>query len=471
MPRITPPTICLLALATLGVPQASEAAQMQSIPTEQYLRSLISSSLSSQSTDVGIVVGVLDATSSVVVSQGYTDSNHSHLVDGDTLFEIGDVTKVFTGMLLADMLKRGEVKLTDPISKYLPERTLIDGRADSVVPLIDLATSSIGDIWNLPNLSARQPVPALAGFSSLPLNVANTSANSVSAVSRPYQLSDLGYGLLGQAMAKRLKTSYQQVLTQRILRPLAMEDTHVGLVNLPAGRIAFGQDADLKMRPAHVHPNVLVSADGITSSANDLMKFLRAIIDQRFTKFAFAFRESLSVRRATRSPETLSSLGWAIRQIGSTEIVWRSSELDGYSIWIGVDLATKRGAVVLVTLGSSVATDIGFRALSWDTGEGQQRPTIGLKRSRLETFSGQYRINDGRLLTVAREKEHLTLALHGQTLGPAYAESDRRFSAPQTGLKFTFDYETESQSHPGRIVIYQGDLIEIADRVREPELH
>src|SRR5262245_23371671 len=59
-----------------------------------------------------LVVGIVSPQGSGVHGYGHAD--------GKTIFGIGSVSKVFTGLLLADMVKRGEVSLEDPVQKYLP---------------------------------------------------------------------------------------------------------------------------------------------------------------------------------------------------------------------------------------------------------------------------------------------------------------------------------------------------------------
>ena len=65
-------------------------------------------------------------------------------LDGNTVFEIGSVTKVFTTAILADMVQRGEVKLDDPISKFLPATVHVPSRGGKQITLLDLATQSSG---------------------------------------------------------------------------------------------------------------------------------------------------------------------------------------------------------------------------------------------------------------------------------------------------------------------------------------
>src|SRR5947208_4480262 len=80
----------------------------------------------------GIVAGLIDAERRRTVAQGD--------VQPDAVFEIGSLTKVFTALLLADMVERGEVALGDPVAKYLPEGVKVPQRGRRPITLEDLAT-------------------------------------------------------------------------------------------------------------------------------------------------------------------------------------------------------------------------------------------------------------------------------------------------------------------------------------------
>src|SRR2546421_5822242 len=98
---------------------------------------------------VGMVVGTIGPQGSRIYSYGKVASDSSAAPDGDTLYEIGSATKVFTSLLLADMVKRGEVRLDDPVAKYLPASVKVPERNGRKITLVDLATHTSG----LPRLS------------------------------------------------------------------------------------------------------------------------------------------------------------------------------------------------------------------------------------------------------------------------------------------------------------------------------
>jgi CubicO group peptidase (beta-lactamase class C family) len=104
--------LALLALAM----QRAAAAEDFAEAIQAYLRQCVES----QSINAGIVVGIVDENGRRIACYGKLDNGTEQEVDGDTLFEIGSVTKTFTALLLEDMVARGKMKLDDPVAKYLP---------------------------------------------------------------------------------------------------------------------------------------------------------------------------------------------------------------------------------------------------------------------------------------------------------------------------------------------------------------
>src|SRR5205814_2806751 len=109
------------------------------------------------------VVGIIDPAGRRTVA--YTSNKTGEKpVDANTVFEIGSVTKVFTSLLLADMVQRGEVALTDPVSKYLPPNVKVPERGGKKITLIDLATHTSG-LPRLPsNLHPKDPANPYADY-------------------------------------------------------------------------------------------------------------------------------------------------------------------------------------------------------------------------------------------------------------------------------------------------------------------
>ena len=111
----------------------------QHFPADEDLAELIRSRVEGEQS-VGIVLGVIEADGSTRVFAYGNAGPSAQPLGVKSVFEIGSITKVFTGVLLADMVARGEVSLSDPVSKYLPDGVTMPTRGGREITLLDLST-------------------------------------------------------------------------------------------------------------------------------------------------------------------------------------------------------------------------------------------------------------------------------------------------------------------------------------------
>src|SRR5438094_744345 len=104
-------------------------------PADAEIRKILVDRVDMQHQGVGIVVGVVAPSGRRIVSYGNLDRTTNRPVNGDTLFEIGSATKVFTSLLLTDAVARGEVALTDAVSTYLPADVKVPERGGKKITL------------------------------------------------------------------------------------------------------------------------------------------------------------------------------------------------------------------------------------------------------------------------------------------------------------------------------------------------
>ena len=115
---ILPRLIRAIALVTCGFAAAAPArAQTPAVPSDAEIRKILVDRIDGQKQSVGIVVGVIEPSGRRVVSYGKLAKDDPRPLNGDTVYEIGSITKVFTSLLLADAVERGEVALTDPVGE------------------------------------------------------------------------------------------------------------------------------------------------------------------------------------------------------------------------------------------------------------------------------------------------------------------------------------------------------------------
>ena len=120
------------------------ATPFTQVPSDAEIRKILADRVGGENLGIGMVVGVIDTNGRRVVAYGSLAKNDTRRPNGDTVFEIGSMTKVFTSLVLMDMTRRGEVALTDPVSKYLPTGVKLPERNNRKITLADLSTHSSG---------------------------------------------------------------------------------------------------------------------------------------------------------------------------------------------------------------------------------------------------------------------------------------------------------------------------------------
>ena len=107
---------------------------------------------------------MVDATGERFIATGATAPGGTVAPDADTVFEIGSITKVFTSLVLADMVVRGEVRLDDPVAKFLPKTVRVPGRDGREITLLDLS-NQVSGLPRLPdNLKPADPGDPYADY-------------------------------------------------------------------------------------------------------------------------------------------------------------------------------------------------------------------------------------------------------------------------------------------------------------------
>src|SRR6267143_1245589 len=177
-----------------------------------------------------------------------------------------------------------------------------------------------------------------------------------------YEYSNLGVGLLGHALALKAGTSYEQLVTRRILTPLGMTETAITLTPAMRGRLALGHDGEGKVVPNWDLPT-LAGAGALRSTAADLIAFLVANLDSTATPLSRTLQQTHGERHATNDPNLKIGLAWHILSRPTGKIVWHNGGTGGYRSFIGFDPARRIGVVVLCNDGNENVDDIGFHVL------------------------------------------------------------------------------------------------------------
>src|SRR5215470_2283012 len=217
--------LCRLLAYTFGLIALAAGASAQSaspVPSDDEIRKILVDRIDVRHQSVGIVVGVISPEGRRIVAYGQLEKGDPRPLNGDTLFEIGSTTKVFTSLLLADMVQRGEVKLDDPVSKYLPPDVKVPERNGRAITLVDLATHTSGLPRMPSNFAPKDPGNPYADYTLDQLYRFLSSYQLTRDIGSQYAYSNMGAALLGNALARGAGTDYEALVRSRICDPLGM---------------------------------------------------------------------------------------------------------------------------------------------------------------------------------------------------------------------------------------------------------
>lgn len=312
---------------------------------------------------VGLVVGVIDGARRSIVSYGAFDAADPRPVAADTVMEIGSVTKVFTSLLLADAVERGEVALSDPLARFLPVK--VPERNGRAITLLDLATHTSG-LPSLPgNLTPKDMTNPYVDYTDEQLFAFLPTYELKRDIGGGWEYSNMAVGLLGQALARRAGMPFEELVKARITGPLKMTDTSIVLSADQKARLAPGHDPALKA-VANWDLPTFAGAGALRSTMSDMMTFLAAELSEPTTPLQQAMRAQRLPRRPTGLPGAEQALGWMMRKSddGKEEVLWHNGATGGYRAFIAFNAATGKGVVVLSnTATPSGVNDIGFNLL------------------------------------------------------------------------------------------------------------
>ncbi len=334
------------------------------VPSIDEIREILADRVDVQHQSVGIVAGVIDSDGSRIVSYGHRNQNDPRPLDGDTEFEIGSITKVFTALLLTEMAERGEVALDDPVEKYLPPGVRVPARGGRSITLENLATHTSGLPRSPTNLDPKNPSDPFADYSTDRLYAFLSTYQLTRDIGSQWEYSNLGAGLLGLALSRRAGLDYGASIQTRIAQPLGMTSTHIRFRDSEKSRLAIGHNSRLAPVP-NWNFEALAGAGALHSTANDLLKFLAAVLGYGKSPLAPAMAAMLDVRRPTTTPGLDNALGWEISTPGALRIVWKDGRTLGYTSFIGYSLMSHTGVVVLSNAATARGVnDIGMYILA-----------------------------------------------------------------------------------------------------------
>lgn len=397
----------------------------------------------------GMVVGIVTPDDAKVYGYGRVGGpGDGRTPDGDTIFEIGSVSKVFNTMLLARAVEQGELESGTPLQDLLAAEDDLKGTGGSAVTLEHLAAHTSG----LPRIPSNfEPADISNPYADYGLDLAMAFLRRHEPVRAPgesYEYSNLGAGLLGHGLARRAGSSWEELVRTRIAEPLGMVDTTVTLDEAQQARFAQPHDADLNPVPAWDF-DVLAGAGALRSTANDLIKLLQVALGHTESPWGTTLA-TMAHPLAETGDGGLVGLGWHLARSG---LVWHNGGTSGSHSFIGYDKDEKFGVVVLSNTGTFQVDAVARAMLRVIANKRRQLrlpPLVAVKEAVLERYPGTYPLDDSDVAVVTREGGKLFIRIEGQPRFRVYPTDDTTFLYRVVPARVVFDGD-------GGLVFHQGD--------------
>ncbi|MFD1935335.1 serine hydrolase domain-containing protein [Nonomuraea mangrovi] len=272
-------------------------------------------------------------------------------VDASTLFEIGSVGKVLTGMVLADMVARDGLDPRSPVAglkgsityeELASHRSGLPRLAGGLGPLVRGAAAN----YTHGNPYAGQGVSDVREAAG----TAELSGRGTVAY------SNLGMSVLGHALGERARLPYADLLKRRVLEPLGMKATTTSTP--PAGRAHGYVEAGHEAAP-WTSDGYAPAGIGVWSTSADLALLIDAMLK------GGAPGADAATPRFTDDDTSRIGYGWYTTTTAKGQVTWHNGGTGGFRAYVGFDRAGGRGVVVLGNTDKDV-DHVGLRLLGHD---------------------------------------------------------------------------------------------------------
>ncbi|HEY6878407.1 MAG TPA: serine hydrolase domain-containing protein, partial [Polyangiales bacterium] len=265
-------------------------------------------------------------------------------VDDDTTFEIGSISKTMTGFLIASAISEGKLSLDDPLSKYLPQGTVVPSFAGQPITLKHLVTHTAG----LPSLPSRwmpaDPEDPYADLSEEQLLLSLSDVQLESAPGTHWAYSNYGFMLLSYILTTQAGLELDALLKQRLFAPLSMRafvDVRPASVHDAVGHLGTG----IATKPWTFQPR-LGGAGAVHATLDDMIQYTHAALGGGDPAVAVQVGRAMEVV-ATPSDGPVMGMGWIHSQVGPHALVLHDGGTGGFSSLIAVEPESGRGVVAL----------------------------------------------------------------------------------------------------------------------------
>jgi CubicO group peptidase (beta-lactamase class C family) len=297
-----------------------------------------------KSTTVGLSIGIIKDGKTTLYQYGETIRGYKKLPNEDNFFEIGSVTKTFTATLLAYYLNAGKVKLTDPITKFLPDSVAANPALKGIT-LVQLSNHTSG-LPRLPDNLIEHATDALNPYKDYTASLMYSYLKSCKLGSKPgeqYLYSNLGVGLLGSILETISGSRFNQMVHDIITQPLNMQSTSQYLTPLLMPRFMAEYNAGGQATPAWDF-DVLAPCGALRSTLSDLLIYTKANMHPANDELSKAM---ILAHKITFNKDVKIGLAWYTITVNGVDYIFHNGGTNGSSSFLAFNADKNIGIVIL----------------------------------------------------------------------------------------------------------------------------
>lgn len=297
-----------------------------------------------ESKTVGLSIGILKDGKQYFYNYGETVKGNKQLPNNKNLYEIGSVTKTFTGILLAKAVTEGKIKLTDPVNKYLPKNAAWLVYGGDTAKIIHLSNHTSG-LPPLPdNFGAADLINPYKDYDEAKLLAYLKTAKLQRKPAEKFEYCNLGVGLLGYILSKMYKMPFEKMVQNFITSKAGMKDTKEFLLQKDSAMFVQGYN-DALQKQSQWDFKVLTAAGSLRSTTTDMLKYAALNLDAKDAALKKAI--TLSQQQTFKDAQQQIGLNWFIQNWGWGNVLFHGGATGGYRSFLAINPVTKNAVVIL----------------------------------------------------------------------------------------------------------------------------
>lgn len=436
----------IVVLITLIIAIASGSSSAANAELEKVLKHKVET----EKLSVGIAVAIIENGQVSFINVGVANKETAQEIDQSTLFEIGSVSKVMTSTALATFVDEGTLKLSDPVQNYLPKSVKLPMKNDKAITFESLASHRSG-LPRLPsNMQFSNPLNPYVDYTTEMMYEFLNQYTLPREVGESPEYSNLAVGLLGHTLAKIDDMNYEQMLMQRVLKPLKMKDTFVDVPKSALTRRSKGHNGNLETTDYWQLP-AMAGAGAVVSDATDMALYLKANMQQN--ELASAIKLTHQPTAEFGNSLTKVGLGWIIQGTADGDVYMHNGQTGGFASFIGFNPTSHKGIVILSNT-SILMDEVGYSYLTNSLASLKLTTPVKVAEVELAKLIGRYELVPGFILSITHDGDKLFVQGTGQPRLPLTANSINEFV--NNAVKARIQFELDANGIATSLTMYQG---------------